>query len=266
MPTKESKGPLLSKRQHRMLQDMGIDVFFSRQAMNDSQAQAASRSASQSQMSGPAQTKPVTAQASAQQPSPASAARAALVQSELTQPPATTLAATPAASQQHAPERPRAAQDANPASAISGSGAATLATGSTIELSFVATPRLVWVGDGPLSDLELRFLQDLAGALHQAATGTPLQDRVRLSDFRWPIVETSGTPERAVAVFCEKHRMLASGTAVVGSAKGLETLRQWLGDNTSHWVAVDALAQTAARGESKRALWTQLVQYVLAAK
>ena len=156
----------------------------------------------------------------------------------------------------------------NPSSAetVSGTSTAQVETGLTIELSFVATPSLVWIGDGPLSDLELRFLQDLAAALHQAITGARLKEPVHNSDFRWPIVEASGTPERAVTVFCEKHQMLSPNTAVIGSTKATETLKKWLGDNTSHLLAVDALAQTAARGESKRALWQQLLEHLLAAK
>lgn len=156
----------------------------------------------------------------------------------------------------------------NPSSVetVSGTNAAQVETGLTIELSFVATPSLVWVGDGPLSDLELRFLQDLAAALHQATTGARLKEPVHNSDFRWPIVEASGTPERAVSVFCEKHQMLSPNTAVIGSTKAMETLKKWLGDNASHWLTVDALAQTAARGESKRALWQQLLEHLLAAK
>lgn len=259
MSSTDSRGPLLSKRQHRMLQDMGIDVFFSRQAVNDSQA----ASVAQPQIPVPrqpleqAQTRPVAAaDVMAQQPSPASAARAALAQSEPPQ----------SAPEQQAGAMSGAGPDPSPADTGSRANPARAETGLTIELSFVATPSLVWVGDGPLSELELRFLQDLAAALYQTATGASLKDRVRNSDFRWPIVEASGTPERAVTVFCEKHRMLLPGTAVIGTVKSLETLKTWLSDHTNHWLPVNGLAQTAAQGESKRALWTQLVQHVLAAK
>ena len=263
MPPTNPKGPLLSKRQHRMLQDMGIDVFFSRQAVSDTQTQLASQPSVQSQppghsqSTGQAQARPAaTAETGAQQPSPASAARAALAQSAPTSP-------TP--NQQ---TEAMSGTGPNPSSieTVSGTNAAQVETGLTIELSFVATPSLVWVGDGPLSDLELRFLQDLAAALHQATTGARLKEPVHNSDFRWPIVEASGTPERAVTVFCEKHQMLSPNTAVIGSTKATETLKKWLGDNASHWLTVDALAQTAARGESKRVLWQQLLEYLLAAK
>ena len=255
MPPTNPKGPLLSKRQHRMLQDMGIDVFFSRQAVSDSQTQSAVQPPVRDEQMGQAQTRPVApADAGAQQPSPASAARAALAQP------------TPPAPEQRAAAINEAAPDPNPTDTPAPVKADQTEAGLTIELSFVATPSLVWVGEGPLSELERRFLQDLASALHQAATGGPLKDRVRNSDFRWPIVEASGTPERAVTVFCEKHRMLMPGTAVIGPTEALDTLKRWLGDNTSHWLAVDALAQIAARGESKQALWKHLSEHVLAVK
>jgi hypothetical protein len=239
-----------------MLQDMGIDVFFSRQAVSDIQTQLASQPPVQSQppgysqSTGQAQARPAaTAETGAQQPSPASAARAALAQS------------APTPNQQ---TEAMSGAGPNPSSieTVSGTNAAQVETGLTIELSFVATPSLVWVGDGPLSDLELRFLQDLTAALHQATTGARLKEPVHNSDFRWPIVEASGTPERAVTVFCEKHQMLSPNTAVIGSTKATETLKRWLGDNASHWLTVDALAQTAARGESKRALWKQLFEHL----
>ena len=259
MPPTNPKGPLLSKRQHRMLQDMGIDVFFSRQAGNDSQTRSDSQHPMQSQppghsqSTGQAQARPgATGAAGAQQSSPASAARAALAQP----------ASTPPLPEQRAGGLSGAGLNPSSAETVSGTSTAQVETGLTIELSFVATPSLVWIGDGPLSDLELRFLQDLAAALHQATTGARLKEPVHNSDFRWPIVEASGTPERAVTVFCEKHQMLSPNTAVIGSTKATETLKRWLGDNASHWLTVDALAQTAARGESKRALWKQLFEHL----
>ena len=140
MPPTNPKGPLLSKRQHRMLQDMGIDVFFSRQAVSDIQTQLASQPPVQSQppgysqSTGQAQARPAaTAETGAQQPSPASAARAALAQS------------APTPNQQ---TEAMSGAGPNPSSieTVSGTNAAQVETGLTIELSFVATPSLVWVG------------------------------------------------------------------------------------------------------------------------
>jgi len=240
-----------------MLQDMGIDVFFSRQRVNDSAAQASTQDQRQAepQSSAQAQTSPMAAsEAGMQQPSPAFAARAALAEA----------APAPSASEQELAGRSRLGPGPASTDAHSRTVSAQADTDLTLELSFVATASLVWVGDGPLSDLELRFLQDLAGALHQAVAGAVLQDRVRNSDFRWPIVESSGTPQRAVTVFCEKHRMLSPGIAVIGTTSALQTLKTWLDDGTNHWLTVDGLAQTAAQGESKRALWQQLLERVLA--
>ncbi len=243
MPPSDNPSLSLSKRQHRMLQDMGIDVFFSRQAVSEMPAAESAATAQATASAGHTAREP--GQSGANQVSPAAAARAALA--------ATMPDSAPAPDLTAAPTPPPSADTTigNPAE-------------TAIALSFVATPVLVYVGEAPLSELELRFFQDLAGALHRAATGEPLKTKAGNSEFRWPIVETSGTPERAVDVFCEKHRMLLPGTAVMGTPGGLQTLSQWVADPPTHWQAIDGLAQAASQGDTKRALWHKLLQRVLA--
>lgn len=243
MPPSDNPSLSLSKRQHRMLQDMGIDVFFSRQAVSETPA-AESAAAAQATVSA-GHTAGEPGQSGAKQASPAAAARAALA--------ATTPDSAPAADLTTAPTPPPSTDTTTGNSAE-----------AAIALSFVATPLLVYVGEAPLSELELRFFQDLAGALHRAATGEPLKAKAGNSEFRWPIVETSGTPERAVAVFCDKYRLLSPATAVLGSSGALNTLKQWLADAPDHWQAMDGLAKAASHGDIKRALWHKLLQRMLA--
>ena len=128
-----------------------------------------------------------------------------------------------------------------------------------IELNFVATPALIYVGETELSALELRFLQDIAGAAQWAMRRSTLKGAVRNSEFRWPIVEATGTPERAIAVFCEKHGMLSRSTAVLVSTGAAAVLKPWLSASTEHWLAVDVLAQTLTQGAAKRALWQRVI-------
>ena len=128
-----------------------------------------------------------------------------------------------------------------------------------IELNFVATPALTYVGETELSALELRFLQDVAGAAHWVTTRSALTGVVRNSEFRWPIVEAAGTPERAVTVFCEKHGLLSRSTAVLVSAGAARLLKPWLSASTEHWLEVDVLAQTLTQGDAKRGLWQRVI-------
>jgi hypothetical protein len=128
-----------------------------------------------------------------------------------------------------------------------------------VELNFVATPALIYVGETELSALELRFLQDVAGAAQWVMNRSPLKNAVRNSQFRWPIVEAAGTPERAITVFCEKHDMLSRSTAVLVSTGAAAVLKPWLSASTDHWLAVDALAQTLTQGDAKRALWQRVI-------
>lgn len=215
-----SNEPFLSKRQRRMLQDMGIDVFTTRTAGADV-------------LPAPVQDPRSTPLAN-----PAAAARAALTAAKREE-------ATPALAVADEP-RPSMPQPEAPAPV-------------RIELNFVATPALIYVGETELSALELRFLQDVAGAAQWVMNRSPLKNAVRNSQFRWPIVEAAGTPERAITVFCEKHDMFSRSTAVLVSTGAAAVLKPWLSASTEHWLAVDVLAQTLTQGDAKRALWQRVI-------
>ena len=135
-----------------------------------------------------------------------------------------------------------------------------------IELNVVATSALIHLSENPLSAQELRFLQDLAGALHWARTRSALDERARNSEFRWPIVEATGTPERAIAVFCQKHQMLSGEIAVLITPGAQAILTPWIKDEASHWIAVETLSGASSNGDAKRALWLQAMQSLPAAK
>ena len=211
----------LSKRQRRMLQDMGIDVFTTR----TENAEAVSA--------------PVQNTRAAPSGNPAAAARAALSAAK-------TEEALPAAA---AFEKSQAAEPQSDAST---------SAPVRIELNFVATPAMIYVGETELSALELRFLQDVAGAAQWVKSRSPLKGTVRNNAFRWPIVEATGTPERAVTVFCEKHGMLSRSTAVLVSTGAAAALKPWLSASTEHWLEVDVLAQTLTQGDAKRGLWRRV--------
>ena len=230
--------PFLSKRQRRMLQDMGIDVFTMRTAAADS---------------APAHAEVMPTSPSQ---SPAAAARAALAQAQTAAQTeeAQTTAAPPAQEQGDNQQRAMPLSDAPAAAPV------------RIDLSFVATPALIYVGETELSALELRFVHDVASAAHWVVKRTPLKSTVRNSEFRWPIVEATGTPERAVTVFCEKHGLFSPGTAVLVSRGAAGVLKPWLSESTEHWLEVDALAQTLAQGDAKRELWQRVIERLVSVR
>ena len=137
--------PFLSKRQRRMLQDMGIDVFTMRTAAADS---------------APAHAEVMPTSPSQ---SPAAAARAALAQAQTAAQTeeAQTTAAPPAQEQGDNQQRAMPSSDASAAAPV------------RIDLSFVATPALIYVGETELSALELRFVHDVASAAHWVVKRTP---------------------------------------------------------------------------------------------
>ena len=241
--TNPTHSAALSKRQRRILQDMGIDVFSTRRA------------------------EPVDA-AQASMPGPSSAAQAALAEAKITAQSAVT-----AKTQAPAAETNKSVEgtpvevtqtDVMPSSVASSSGASTQSQ-VRIELTVVGAASLVYLSPSALSNVEMRFLQDLAGAIHWVGKRIALTDKVHSSEFRWPIVEATGTPERTVAVFCEKHRLFETTTTVLASPEALTQLSPWIKGDTGHWLPIDELVQAAANGDAKKALWQRVLQNVSAA-
>ena len=233
----------LSKRQRRMLQDMGIDVFTTRQVAspelhdenptgNEAGKEVAKEIAKET---GNEVLPPIS------EVSPLAAARTALV----------TDAETPPDIPPNIPEAGESSQDAAESSRVS-----TV----RIELNVVATSSMVHLGEVPLSAQELRFLQDLASALHWTRARSALNDKLRNTEFRWPIVEAAGTPERAVAVFCQKHQMLSGEMPVLITPAAQAALTPWISAETSHWIPIETLGEVSGQGAAKRALWQQVMQ------
>ena len=226
--------PQLSIRQRRMLQDMGIDVFTARR----------------SAIAEPSDIQPLT-EATAPPP--------------ISQPSA---APSPIAGPSSAPtpvESPTPVSGSSTAPVNDGRDS-LVDTHLRIELNVVATSALIHLSENPLSAQELRFLQDLAGDLHWAHTRSALDEKARNSEFRWPIVEATGTPERAIAVFCQKHQMLSGEIAVLITPGAQAILTPWIKDEASHWIAVETLSGASSNGDAKRALWLQAMQSLPAAK
>ena len=231
----------LSKRQRRMLQDMGIDVFTTRHVaspeLHDENPTGSETGKETAKETGN-EVLP-----SASEVSPLAASRTASMSDAETPP--------------NIPEAGESSQDAAESSRVS-----TV----RIELNVVATSSLVHLGEVPLSAQELRFLQDLASALHWARARSVLNDKLRNTEFRWPIVEAAGTPERAVAVFCQKHQMLSGETPVLITPAAQAALSPWISAETSHWILIETLGEVSGQGVAKRALWQQVMQCLGASK
>ena len=222
-----------------MLQDMGIDVFTTRQVaspeLHDENPTGNEAGKEVAKETGNEVLPPIS------EVSPLAAARTALV----------TDAETPPDIPPNIPEAGESSQDAAESSRVS-----TV----RIELNVVATSSMVHLGEVPLSAQELRFLQDLASALHWARARSALNDKLRNTEFRWPIVEAAGTPERAVAVFCQKHQMLSGEMPVLITPAAQAALTPWISAETSHWIPIETLGEVSGQGAAKRALWQQVMQ------
>ena len=217
----------LSKRQRRMLQDMGIDVFTTRQV-------ALPEWRDENPTMNETGNEPMSV---ASEVSPLAAAQTVLVSAEDT-----------ASDSDEAREPSQEAAESSIDSAV------------RIDLNVVATSSMVHLGEVPLSAQELKFLQDLASAVHWARSRSGLEDKLRNAEFRWPIVEAAGTPERAVAVFCQKHQMLTGEMPVLITPAAQAALTPWISAETSHWIIIDTLAEASSQGAAKKTLWQDVMQ------
>ena len=202
-----------------MLQDMGIDVFTTRQV-----AVAEWRDENSTMTETDDEPMPVASEVS-----PLAAAQTALVTS-----------ADTGSDSDAAIEPSQGAAESSIDSAV------------RIELNVVATSSMVHLGEVALSAQELKFLQDLASAVHWARSRSGLEDKLRNAEFRWPIVEAAGTPERAVAVFCQKHQMLTGEMPVLITPAAFAALTPWINAETSHWIIIDNLAKASGQGAAKK--------------
>ena len=210
-----------------MLQDMGIDVFTTRQV-------ALPEWRDENPTMNETGNEPMSV---ASEVSPMAAAQTVLVSAEDT-----------ASDSDEAREPSQEAAESSIDSAV------------RIDLNVVATSSMVHLGEVPLSAQELKFLQDLAGAVHWARSRSGLEDKLRNAEFRWPIVEAAGTPERAVAVFCQKHQMLTGEMPVLITPAAQAALAPWISAETSHWIIIDTLAEASSQGAAKKTLWQDVMQ------
>ena len=230
-PSHAASNKPLSKRQRRMLQDMGIDVFTTRQV-------ALPERRDENPTMNETGNEPMSV---ASEVSPLAAAQTVLVTAADT-------AADTASDSDEAREPSREAAESSIDSAV------------RIDLNVVATSSMVHLGEVPLSAQELKFLQDLASAVHWARSRSGLEDKLRNAEFRWPIVEAAGTPERAVAVFCQKHQMLTGEMPVLITPAAQAALTPWISAETSHWIIIDTLAEASSQGAAKKNLWQDVMQ------
>ena len=217
-----------------MLQDMGIDVFTTRHVaspeLHDENPTGSETGKETAKETGN-EVLP-----SASEVSPLAASRTASMSDAETPP--------------NIPEAGESSQDVAESSGVSS---------VRIELNVVATSSMVHISEAPLTSQELRFLQDLANAAHWARTHSSLKDKARNTEFRWPIVEAAGTPERAVAVFCQKHQMLSGEMPVLMTPGAKAALAPWISAETSHWIIINGLGEVSGQGDAKRVLWQQVM-------
>mgnify|MGYP000063606339 CR=1 FL=1 len=129
-----------------------------------------------------------------------------------------------------------------------------------IHLYFAKKANVLYICEEPISGPSQSFVQDLLLCLNWSVSNGEFEASKKslLSEFQWPVVATSGTPERAVAAFLDKHGLTSPNGIGLLSAGAMRVLKPWLPSETSCFIEVPDLAELATDALAKEKLWGQL--------
>ena len=129
-----------------------------------------------------------------------------------------------------------------------------------IHLYFAKKANVLYISEAPIGGPSQSFVQDLLLFLNWRVSNGEFDASKKslLSEFRWPVVATSGTPERAVAAFLDKHGLTSPEGLGLFSAGAMQALKPWLPSVTSRFIEVPDLADLATNALAKEKLWGEL--------
>ena len=129
-----------------------------------------------------------------------------------------------------------------------------------IHLYFAKKANVLYVSEAPIGGPSQSFVQDLLLFLNWSVTNGEfdVSKKSLLSEFQWPVVATSGTPERAVAAFLDKHGLTSPEGLGLFSAGAMKALKPWLPSATSRFIEIPDLAELVTNALAKEKLWDKL--------
>lgn len=129
-----------------------------------------------------------------------------------------------------------------------------------IHLYFAKKANVLYVSEAPIGGPSQSFVQDLLLFLNWSVTNGEFDASKKslLSEFQWPVVATSGTPERAVAAFLDKHGLTSPEGLGLFSAGAMKALKPWLPSATSRFIEIPDLAELVTNALAKEKLWDKL--------
>lgn len=226
----------MSDRQRRMLADMGIDVWTSRSASPIFSDAKVSAEATQIPSADPNQPSLAEIKASLAEVSGRGATRKQSAQAAQIIPVMESSVGTPPA------ETPEVLQ------------------ADRIHLYFAKKANVLYISDVPIGGPSQSFVQDLLMFLNWRVTNGEFEvgKKPLLSEFQWPVVATSGTPERAVAAFLDKHGLTSAEGLGLFSPGAMTVLKPWLPSATSRFIEVPDIAELASNALAKEKLWGEV--------
>jgi hypothetical protein len=116
--------------------------------------------------------------------------------------------------------------------------------------------------DETLANIHQQFVRDLLSACEalRSETGSGSEGpRFSLGEFRWPILDSGGSPERALAAFFDKQSEGATDRWMLITERVLEDIQDLI-DTEAQIVVIPPISELAGNATLKRELWERLKQ------
>ena len=128
-----------------------------------------------------------------------------------------------------------------------------------IHFYYVYAPHILCISHEPPSQVVMRFLPDLAAVLGDAAQ-TDSSPEMKVREFQWPLIETTGNPKRALNAFIEKYSAHRPSTLCLIEDAAMDGLSPWLGDTVVALQKVTSLNELATQAKAKKQLWQSIAK------
>jgi len=129
-----------------------------------------------------------------------------------------------------------------------------------IHVYFAKKGNALYISEQPITGPSQSFVQDLLLFVHWQLSNGEFDGSKKplISEFQWPVVATSGTPERALAAFLDKHGLTTPAGLGLISPDAMKVLKPWLPIEGSRFLEVASLAELATNAQAKVQLWGEL--------
>jgi hypothetical protein len=132
-----------------------------------------------------------------------------------------------------------------------------------IQIYFIKKGDALYLSEEPITDSSQSFLKDILLFVNWQINRGKFEPAgvEQISEFRWPVVATSGTPQKAITAFLDKHISSFDYSLVLCDRGALRVLKPWLPDYKLKFFELPELSELLADADAKRRFWSELSIY-----